>query len=78
MYSPYERRMLNYLAGAVPRLGADLTRLVARLYDLEPVFKNGYYHPGFKGRTSIKETLPTVVLDLSYKGLAVSSVPKFV
>lgn len=71
MYSPYERRMLNYLAGAVPNLAADLTRLVERLYDLEPVFRNGYCHQGFKGRTSIKETLPTMVPDLSYKGLAV-------
>lgn len=71
MYSPYERRMLNYLASAVPSLGAELTRLVARLYDLEPVFRSGYCHPGFKGRTSIKETLPTMVLELSYKGLAV-------
>jgi hypothetical protein len=71
MYSPYERRMLNYLAEAVPRLAADLTRLVDRLYDLEPVFKNGYYEKGFKGRTSIKETLPTMVPDLSYRELAV-------
>ena len=71
MYSPYERRMLNYLAGAVPKLAAELAKLVARLYDLEPVFKNGYCHQGFKGRTSIKETLPTMVPDLSYQGLAV-------
>ncbi len=71
MYSPYERRMLNYLAGAVPGLAADLNALQGRLYDLEPIFKNGYYHSGFRGRTSIKETLPTMVPELSYRGLEV-------
>ena len=71
MYSNYERRMLNYLAGAVPALAPRLGALQERLFDLEPVFKNGYCHPGFRGRTSIKETLPTMVTDLSYKNLSV-------
>jgi len=71
MYSPYEGRMLNYLADAVPRFAAELKALEERLYDLEPIFKNGYFHAGFMGRTSIKETLPTMVPELSYKDLEV-------
>jgi len=71
MYSPYERRMLTYLADAVPELAPGLTTAQQRLYDLEPIFRNGYCHPGFRGRTSIKETLPTMVPDLSYDTLDV-------
>jgi hypothetical protein len=71
MYSSYERRMLKYLAATVPELASQLEALDRRLYDLEPVFKNGYCHPAFQGRTSIKATLPALVPDLDYQRLEV-------
>lgn len=71
MYTPYERRMIKYLAKALPDLDAALLALVPRLFDLEPVFKDGYCDAGFRGRTSIKETLPTLVKGLGYDKLAV-------
>ena len=72
-YSGYERRMINYLADALPNRAPRFSALQARLFDLEPVFKNGYCHPGFRGRTSIKATLPTMVQQeqLDYSRLAV-------
>lgn len=71
MYSPYELRMMKYLAAVIPRLADALNPAKDRLFDLEPIFEHGYYHPGFRGRTSIKETLPTMVPDLTYEGLEV-------
>lgn len=71
MYSSFERRMLNHLATALPHLALALKALERRLYDLEPVFKSGYCHPDFRGRTSIKETLPVLVPDLSYDTLGI-------
>lgn len=71
MYSPFERRMLNYLGRIFPDLAARFDEHVSRLFDMEPIFKHGYCHPGFKGRTSIKETLPTMIPDLTYKNLAI-------
>lgn len=71
MYSPYEQRMIKYLARALPDLADRLLALLPRLFDLEPVFKDGYCHAGFRGRTSIKETLPTMVKELSYEELDV-------
>jgi len=71
MYSTFERRMLNYLGRTFPDLAPRFEQHLARLFDLEPVFKNGYCHPGFKGRTSIKETLPTMVPGLNYQSLAI-------
>jgi len=71
MYSPFEHRMIRYLARTQLALADQLLALVPRLFDLEPVFKNGYCHAGFRGRTSIKETLPTMVKELSYEELDV-------
>ncbi|MGH9896304.1 MAG: DUF2779 domain-containing protein, partial [bacterium] len=33
--------------------------------------KDGYWHPEFRGRTSIKYVLPAMVKDLAYDGLAI-------
>ena len=37
---------------------------------MEKVF-SAYYHPAFRGRTSIKVTLPALVPEMSYKKLAI-------
>jgi uncharacterized protein DUF2779 len=71
MYSPYEKRMLGYLGEKLPDLKPALDGIVLRLFDLEPVIENGYYHPGFRGHSSIKYVLPVMVKELRYEGLAI-------
>ncbi len=72
-YSSYEKTRIRALGELFPDLAKPLDALVARLFDLERVFKDGYQHPGFVGRTSIKKVLPVVVPELTYDGLEVSS-----
>ncbi len=43
-----------------------------RLVDLEEVFKKDYCHPDFHGRTSIKQTLPAVVPEMTYDGMEIA------
>ncbi|MBD1845708.1 hypothetical protein H6F89_20315 [Cyanobacteria bacterium FACHB-63] len=45
--------------------------IASRLWDLEDIFKEHYKHPAFRGSTSIKNVLPTLVPTLRYKALAV-------
>lgn len=71
MYSSYEKRMLSHLADAFPDLRPQIEAIIQRLFDLESVIKDGYCHPGFRGRTSIKYVLPAMVNDLAYDGLAI-------
>jgi len=73
VYSSFEKQMLNLLAKTFPALADQINAVIARLFDLEPVFKHGYQHPAFLGRTSIKKVLPVMVRDLSYKSLAVNN-----
>lgn len=73
VYSSYEKTRLNGLAALFPDLGPRCEAVVARLFDLEKVFVEGYWHPGFAGRTSIKKVLPVLVPDLSYADLPVNN-----
>ena len=71
VYSSYEKTRLNALAELYPDLQLRLQAVVARLFDLERIFKNGYCHPGFAGSTSIKKVLPVMVEGLGYDDLGV-------
>ena len=73
VYSGYEKGRLKALAQTFPVLEAQINAVLDRLFDLEQVFKNGYQHPGFAGRTSIKKVLPVLVPELSYKELALNN-----
>ena len=73
VYSSYEKARLKEMADLFPDLRAALERVIARLWDLEKVFKDGYTHPGFAGRTSIKKVLPVMVPELSYERLPVNN-----
>jgi hypothetical protein len=70
-YTEYERGVLTGLAEALPRLRRDLLRVCDRLWDLHPVIKANYYHPGFDGSFSIKSVLPAVVPALAYDDLEI-------
>ena len=71
VYSSFEKTVLGNLGKLFRDLKPDLDGCIDRLFDLEKAFKNWFYHPEFRGRTSIKVTLPALV-DLSYDGLAIA------
>ena len=71
-YSGYERQVLRALAAALPDRARALRALEARLLDLLPVVRNGYYHPEFRGSFSIKQVLPGLVPGLGYDDLAIA------
>ena len=73
VYSSFEKQQLGLLAKTFPALADQINAVIARLFDLEQVFKSGYQHPEFLGRTSIKKVLPVMVRDLSYKSLVVNN-----
>jgi hypothetical protein len=66
----FERGVILELARAFPDLAADLTALVARIFDLLPLVREHYYHPAMMGSWSIKRVLPTIAPDLDYAHLA--------
>ncbi len=73
VYSGFEMRMIKNLMGLYPDLTEELQKLLPRLVDLEKIIKHGIYHPGFKGRSSIKKTLPSLVPHMSYENLSIQN-----
>lgn len=71
VYSAYERTQLGAMARMFPDLSAEIEACIARLFDLEPLFRHGYVHPRFRGRTSIKVVLP-VLTGQTYEDLAIA------
>ena len=63
--------MLRALAAALPERADELAAVSARLFDLLPVVRNTYYHPGFRGSFSIKNVLPVLVPGMGYGDLAI-------
>jgi len=71
VYSSYEEAMMRQVAEAFPELRQAFASISKRLWDLYPVIKEHYYHPGFQGSYSIKSVLPVMVPELSYRDLAI-------
>ena len=71
-YSGYERQVLRALADALPDRSEALRAIEARLFDLLPVVRNGYYHPAFRGSFSLKSVLPVLVPDMGYDDLPIA------
>ena len=69
----FEMGINTQLGERNPEYKAFLDGINARVVDLEETFKKQHFvHPGFKGKTSIKSVLPTLVPSLSYKELDIS------
>tara|TARA_R110002072_G_scaffold158989_4_gene310067 strand:- start:5842 stop:7287 length:1446 start_codon:yes stop_codon:yes gene_type:complete len=73
VYSSFEKTVLRKLSIRFPDLAQDLESLGSKLFDLLPIVRNGYVHPDFKGKSSIKVVLPVVAPDLSYEGLTINN-----
>lgn len=71
-------RLSDYSASEIyklilyPDLSGKLSSLTDRMIDLEAIIRKNYYHPDFHGSTSIKNTLPVLVPDLSYDELEIA------
>jgi len=69
----FEMTMNKEMAKVHPEFSDFLEQINQRIYDLGDVVKMGYYlHPGFKGSWSIKNVLPVMVPELSYKELSIN------
>ncbi len=68
-YTSYEKQVLNGLIKHCPELERPLQRIIDRLFDLYPIVKANYYHPGMLGSWSIKAVLPTVSPLMDYARL---------
>ena len=56
----------------MPQFAPALTAALDRFWDLLQVIRAHYYHPGFGGSFSLKQTLPTLVPGMSYDGMAIA------
>jgi len=70
-YSPYEERVIRDLAKQFPDLEDALLGLMERIVDLHKIIERHVAHPDFRGRTSIKKTLPVLVPEMSYENLEI-------
>ncbi len=72
-HETFECKMINnHIAKRIPEFREFIDELNSRVYDLEKMFlKMHYVHKGFLGKTSIKNILPVLVPELSYKELSI-------
>ena len=73
VYSPFENSRIGEAIKRFPDLAPQLKAIQKRIFDLLVFLKDNYYHPDFHGSYSIKKTLPALVPDLKYDGLAVKN-----
>lgn len=67
----FEKGRLEEIAETFPEYKERIDRVIARLWDQLLVFKNYYCDARFKGSNSLKNVLPVLVPELSYKNLDV-------
>ncbi len=67
----FEQTRLQELAAAFPKLAGKIQKVIDRLVDLLPLFREYYYHPDMRGSWSIKAVSPTIAPDLAYDDLDV-------
>lgn len=72
VYSSFEKRIINNLAGVYPDLSKELNLLIDRLVDLHAIIRKNFYHPDFHGSISIKTVLPVLVPDITYDDLNIA------
>lgn len=71
VYSAYEEAMIRQLANAFPEFRSAFQPILKRLWDLHPIVKDYYYHPGFNGSYSMKSILPALAPSLAYDDLRI-------
>jgi Domain of unknown function(DUF2779) len=71
-HQSFEERVLKKLMRDFPEFAEPIQSIIERLWDLEVIFKQYYFHPDFQGSTSLKKVLPVLIPSLSYESLAIS------
>ncbi len=72
-YKSYEGSCLRELAAGGYEVAHDLLGMEARLWDLaDPFSKALYVTPSMEGSWSIKDVLPALVPEMTYKGMAIA------
>ena len=69
--APFESGRLKEIAEAFPQYKDKIDNIIERLWDQLVVFRKFYCDSKFKGSNSIKNVLPVLVPELSYKNLEV-------
>ena len=72
IYSSFDKTVINSLAMMYSDLSDKISALIERIVDLEVIIRKNFYHPDFHGSTSIKQTLPALVPELSYDALEIA------
>jgi hypothetical protein len=73
MYSSFEKTQLNGLTEALPARADEIRSRIARLVDLNTVFRGRHYYcAAMKGSSSIKSVLPALVPEMSYAGMEIA------
>lgn len=71
--APFEKKCLDVLIERYPDLAEALQGIKARIVDLYQIIKDHVYHPDFGNSLSIKNVLPALVPEFSYKGMTISN-----
>ncbi|XKT74335.1 MAG: DUF2779 domain-containing protein [Patescibacteria group bacterium UBA2163] len=72
-YESFEKGRNLELAELHPEYKDFLLDMNSRVFDLMKVFKKDYLHPEFRGSASIKNVLPVLLPELSYKSLEIQN-----
>ena len=73
-FKPFENTRNKEMSNILPNYRDFFLDIIRRTYDLMDIVEKQYYvHPGFKGRSSIKNILPVLAPSLSYKSLEIQS-----
>lgn len=70
-HASFEKTVIADLAERFADLRKPLRAVLDRVFDLEQVFTKAYYHPAFRGSSSIKVVLPTMIPNMGYDGFEV-------
>jgi len=72
VYGSFEKTLITNLGRVYTDFSRELDSLIGRMIDLLAIIRKNYYHPDFHGSTSIKNTLPVLVPDMSYDKLEIA------
>ena len=72
-HASFENSINSKLADMYPEHRDFLLELNKRTFDLEKIFKGAYLHPGFRGRSSIKQVLPALLPTFTYEDFVIKA-----
>jgi len=71
IYSAYQSRIIRGMSRRYPDLAAALGGLLRRAVRLESIVRHNFYHPGFHGRTCLRNMAAALVPGFTYIDLEI-------